>query len=38
MIERAIQVIGRQRVLGFVLNGVEDGSEITQELSRVRSA
>jgi capsular exopolysaccharide synthesis family protein len=38
MIERAIQVIGRQRVLGFVLNGVEDGSEITQELSRARFA
>jgi Mrp family chromosome partitioning ATPase len=24
MIERALQVIGKQRVLGFVLNGVED--------------
>jgi protein-tyrosine kinase len=38
MVERAIQVIGRQRVLGFVLNGVEDGPEITQQRSRARFA
>jgi capsular exopolysaccharide synthesis family protein len=38
MIERAIQVIGRQRVLGFVLNGVEDGREIAPESTRARFA
>ena len=38
MIERAVQVIGRQRVLGFVLNGVEDGREVTQGVSRRKFA